>query len=172
MLEAAKDRVIVGPAFGLVHNAVFEGDARRHDARRRRAHAPAAQARGDLPHLSSRCASAACKVVIGGDYGFKITPMGQNARDIGHFVKFFGYSPAEALALRNLGRRRIDGSQGRTRRREGRRARRSSAGRRQSARRSFDPGRAGSLRDDHEGWQDASRSARPRARARQRQAAE
>ena len=37
------------------------------------------------------------RVVIGGDYGFKITPMGQNARDIGHFVKFFGYSPAEAL---------------------------------------------------------------------------
>ena len=37
------------------------------------------------------------KVVIGGDYGFKITPMGQNARDIGHFVKFFGYTPAEAL---------------------------------------------------------------------------
>ena len=37
------------------------------------------------------------RVVIGGDYGFTITPMGQNARDIGHFVKFFGYSPAEAL---------------------------------------------------------------------------
>ena len=37
------------------------------------------------------------KVVIGGDYGFRITPIGQNARDIGHFVKFFGYSPAEAL---------------------------------------------------------------------------
>jgi imidazolonepropionase-like amidohydrolase len=37
------------------------------------------------------------RVVIGGDYGFSITPMGQNARDIGHFVKYFGYSPAEAL---------------------------------------------------------------------------
>ena len=37
------------------------------------------------------------RVVIGGDYGFTVTPMGQNARDIGHFVKFFGYSPAEAL---------------------------------------------------------------------------
>ena len=37
------------------------------------------------------------RVVVGGDYGFTITPMGQNARDIGHFVKFFGYSPAEAL---------------------------------------------------------------------------
>jgi imidazolonepropionase-like amidohydrolase len=37
------------------------------------------------------------RVVVGGDYGFTVTPMGQNARDIGHFVKFFGYSPAEAL---------------------------------------------------------------------------
>jgi hypothetical protein len=27
MSEAAKDRAIVGPAFGLVHNAVFEADA-------------------------------------------------------------------------------------------------------------------------------------------------
>ena len=59
MLEAAKDRVIVGPAFGLVHNAVFEGDAVGMTARRRRDDGPAAQARGDLPHLSSRCASAA-----------------------------------------------------------------------------------------------------------------
>jgi imidazolonepropionase-like amidohydrolase len=37
------------------------------------------------------------RVVVGGDYGFSITPMGQNARDIGHFVKYFGYTPAEAL---------------------------------------------------------------------------
>ena len=37
------------------------------------------------------------RVVVGGDYGFTMTPMGQNARDIDHFVKFFGYSPAEAL---------------------------------------------------------------------------
>jgi imidazolonepropionase-like amidohydrolase len=37
------------------------------------------------------------KVVVGGDYGFTLTPMGQNARDIGHFVKFFGYTPAAAL---------------------------------------------------------------------------
>ncbi len=40
---------------------------------------------------------AGVKVVIGGDYGFTLTPMGENARDIGHFVKFFGYAPAEAL---------------------------------------------------------------------------
>jgi imidazolonepropionase-like amidohydrolase len=96
MLEGAKDRVIVGPAFGLVHNAVFEGDA-------------VGMTRDvvESMHLPRKL-EATCrtyeemrkrgmKVVIGGDYGFKITPMGQNARDIGHFVKFFGYSPAEAL---------------------------------------------------------------------------
>ncbi len=37
------------------------------------------------------------RVVIGGDYGFACTPQGQNARDIHHFVRFFGYSPSEAL---------------------------------------------------------------------------
>jgi imidazolonepropionase-like amidohydrolase len=37
------------------------------------------------------------RVVIGGDYGFAFTPQGQNARDIHHFVRFFGYSPIEAL---------------------------------------------------------------------------
>ena len=38
------------------------------------------------------------RVVIGGDYGFDMTPQGANAKDIEHFVKLFGYSPSEALA--------------------------------------------------------------------------
>ena len=37
------------------------------------------------------------RVVVGGDYGFNVTPMGQNARDIEHFVTHFGYEPVEAL---------------------------------------------------------------------------
>lgn len=96
MLEAAKDRVIVGPAFGLVHNSVFEGDV-----------VGMTKEIVESMHLPRKlehtCATyhemrkRGMKVVTGGDYGFTITPMGQNARDIGHFVKFFGYSPAEAL---------------------------------------------------------------------------
>ena len=35
--------------------------------------------------------------MIGGDYGFAVTPMGQKSRDIEHFVKYFGYSAVEAL---------------------------------------------------------------------------
>jgi len=37
------------------------------------------------------------RVVIGGDYGFDVTPQGANAKDLEHFVKLFGYSPSEAL---------------------------------------------------------------------------
>ena len=96
MLEAAKDRVIVGPAFGLVHNSVFEGDAVGLTK-------PVVQRMGLPRKLEHTIATyhemrkRGMRVVVGGDYGFTITPMGQNARDIGHFVKFFGYSPAEAL---------------------------------------------------------------------------
>ena len=96
MLEAAKHRVIVGPAFGLVHNAVYEGEVvgmtKEVVARM-----------GLVRKLEATCRTyeqmrkRGMKVVVGGDYGFQLTPMGQNARDIGHFVKFFGYTPAEAL---------------------------------------------------------------------------
>ncbi len=36
-------------------------------------------------------------VQIGGDYGFPFNPIGLNARDLGHFVTYFGYTPEEAL---------------------------------------------------------------------------
>ncbi|KFL27090.1 amidohydrolase [Devosia sp. 17-2-E-8] len=96
MLEAAKDRIIIGPAFGLVHNSVFEGDVvgmtkevvERMGLPRKLEHTMAT-----YHEMRKR----GMRVVVGGDYGFTVTPMGQNARDIGHFVKFFGYSPAEAL---------------------------------------------------------------------------
>lgn len=96
MLESVKDRVFVGPAFGLLHNAVFEGD--------RVGLSRAVAEKMGLPRKLEACCGVyhemrkrGMKVVVGGDYGFALTPMGQNARDIGHFVKFFGYSPAEAL---------------------------------------------------------------------------
>jgi imidazolonepropionase-like amidohydrolase len=37
------------------------------------------------------------RVLVGGDYGFPWTPHGTNARDLDHFVRFFGYSDSEAL---------------------------------------------------------------------------
>lgn len=37
------------------------------------------------------------RVLIGGDYGFPFNPHGRNARDLEHFVQYFGFTPAEAL---------------------------------------------------------------------------
>ncbi|RFU49055.1 amidohydrolase family protein [Paraburkholderia sp. DHOC27] len=96
MLESVKDRVFVGPAVGLLHNALYEGDrvgltrevAQKMQLPRKMEHTIAT-----YKEMRRR----GIRVVIGGDYGFTLTPMGQNARDIGHFVNLFGYTPAEAL---------------------------------------------------------------------------
>jgi hypothetical protein len=37
------------------------------------------------------------RVAIGGDYGFRLTPQGEQAADIEYFVEHFGYSAIEAL---------------------------------------------------------------------------
>ncbi len=110
------------------------------------------------------------RVVIGGDYGFSITPMGQNARDIGHFVKYFGYAPADALRCATKIGAELMGHGGELGViREGALA--DCCGRRQSAGRSIGAGGAGPLPHDHEGRQPLSRSAaggRPSAAGRRR----
>jgi imidazolonepropionase-like amidohydrolase len=96
MLESVKDRIFVGPAFGLVHNSTKEGDAvgLTRDV---------AERMGLFRKFEATCKTyheirkRGIRVVVGGDYGFDVTPMGQNARDIEHFVRYFGYSPVEAL---------------------------------------------------------------------------
>jgi len=96
MLESVKDRIFVGPAFGLVHNCVKDQAAIGFDP----------QMAEDLGLYRKFDACVATyhemrkrgiRVVIGGDYGFAQTPMGMNARDIAHFVDYFGYSPDEAI---------------------------------------------------------------------------
>ncbi len=95
-LESVKDSCFVGPAFGLVHNSVKEGDAVGITQ-------DVCNALDLYRKFDACCATyqemrkRGMRVVIGGDYGFAVTPMGQNARDIQHFVTYFGYSNAEAL---------------------------------------------------------------------------
>lgn len=96
MLVAARDRTFVGPAFGFVHNAAFEYEAAGIPAALI-ARLRMAEKVDIMCSVYERLRKAGVKVVVGGDYGFAVSPQGQNARDIGHFVKFFGYTPAEAL---------------------------------------------------------------------------
>jgi imidazolonepropionase-like amidohydrolase len=94
MLEAAKDRVFVGPAIGLLHTAVYEAPEGALPAGVRHGiELGLAAASRAYPKMKQR----GIRVVIGGDYGFARTPQGENARDIAHFVRHLGYSPAEAL---------------------------------------------------------------------------
>ena len=97
MMEAAKDRIFVVPTIDLFHQmasggaaafgitpdvagwmgipALIEESVRTHTALRKRG----------VRHL------------IGGDYGFAWSAQGTQARDIGHFMHYYGYSAAEAL---------------------------------------------------------------------------
>jgi len=97
LFEEYKDRVFVAPTVSLFHTihhneaagigltseiggymgipGLLEASAKTHTELRKRG----------IRHL------------IGGDYGFKWSPNGTNARDIEFFVKYYGYTRAEAL---------------------------------------------------------------------------
>lgn len=95
MLESVKDKIFVGPAFGLLYNCTQDPELGLGRE--------TCEAMGLYREFESTCATyheirkRGIRVVVGGDYGFTMTPMGQNARDIHHFVKYFGYSNTEAL---------------------------------------------------------------------------
>ena len=96
LLEAAKDRVFVGPAIGLIWNTVDESEAFGFtpDVVERLGMRRVLEKASETYHALRK---RGVRVVIGGDYGFAWTPQGTNARDLEHFVNLFGYSPAEAL---------------------------------------------------------------------------
>ncbi len=96
MLEAAKDRLFVAPAPGLLY-------ARCHEAQDFGIGPTEAAAMGAtsglelmqavMPEMKKR----GIRVLPGGDYGFPYNPVGRNARDLDIFVRLFGFSPVEAL---------------------------------------------------------------------------
>ncbi|PWT76523.1 MAG: amidohydrolase family protein [Proteobacteria bacterium] len=96
LLEAARDRVFVAPAVGLLHSLLFEAQAWGITYAKAAAAGVALQlerAQMVFGELRKR----GVRVLIGGDYGFPWTPHGTNARDIELFVQLLGYSPCEAL---------------------------------------------------------------------------
>ena len=97
LLEAARDRIFVAPAIGLLHNLMYEAEPWGITYQKAEATGVVHQfecAQRVFAELRTR----GVRVLVGGDYGFPWTPHGTNARDVGHFVSFFGYSHAQALA--------------------------------------------------------------------------
>jgi imidazolonepropionase-like amidohydrolase len=96
LLEAARDRIFVAPAVGLLHNTIYEAEQwgiTYEKAKNNGVVDQFEQAQDVFAELRKR----AVRVIVGGDYGFPWTPHGTNARDLEHFVRFFGYSDSEAL---------------------------------------------------------------------------
>ncbi len=96
LLEAARDRIFVAPAVGLLHNTIYEAEQWGITYEKAKTNGVVdqfEQAQLVFAELRKR----KVRVIVGGDYGFPWTPHGTNARDLEHFVRFFGYSDSEAL---------------------------------------------------------------------------
>ena len=93
-LEAARDRIFVGPALGITYNLSQAAGQwgvtpeRSRDFERELANSVEAVA-----GMRKR----GIRVLPGGDYGFVFTPHGTYARDLWLFVKILGFTPMETL---------------------------------------------------------------------------
>ncbi len=103
LFEEAKDRVFVAPTVSLLHTILFEAEPWISNATARAMAMDKLLEASQATHTALR--KRGIRHVIGGDYGFAWSHNGKNARDLEFFVKYFGYSPAEALlcATRNGG---------------------------------------------------------------------
>jgi imidazolonepropionase-like amidohydrolase len=103
MLEAAKDRVFVAPTVSLLHTMLY--DAAPWITPQVARHMGMDKLLEGSKRTHSELRKRGVRHVIGGDYGFAWSRHGTNSRDLGFFVEYFGYSPAEALqcATRNGG---------------------------------------------------------------------
>ena len=95
MLEAARDRVFISPNIGITAVAAYEGSAwfTEEQVVEMGFREELAGAAAVIKELKKR----GVRILGGGDYGFGLTPHGQNARDIEHFVKYCDFTPMEAL---------------------------------------------------------------------------
>lgn len=96
LLEAHRDDLFVGPAVGIMWANVHEGaDCGITPEVAESMGSPASLAA--MIELYPELHKRGIRIVPGGDYGFPNNPIGRNARDLGLFVRLFGFSPVEAL---------------------------------------------------------------------------
>jgi imidazolonepropionase-like amidohydrolase len=96
MLEAAKSRVFVAPGIAILYAMLHEAEA--YGITHQKAVQMGYQIEWDAAIESLRAMHRrGVRILFGGDYGFAFTPHCQNARDLEFFVKYLGFTPAEAI---------------------------------------------------------------------------
>ena len=96
MLEAAKDSIFVSPTFGVTYTTLYEaGDwgITEEIATGMGLKRELEIGIENMKDLKKR----GVRVLPGGDYGFAWNPIGNNARDLEHFVNLLGFTPMEAI---------------------------------------------------------------------------
>ena len=93
-LEAARDRIFVGPALGLTYNLTQAGGQWGVTSERARAFEHELEISVEAV---ARMRKRGIRILPGGDYGFVFTPHGTYAKDLWVFVKILGFSPMETL---------------------------------------------------------------------------
>ncbi len=95
LLEANKDWVFVSPNLGFTATASYAGEKWFTEAQVREFgfREELAGAGKGLKELKKR----GIRILGGGDYGFFVTPHGENARDLDHLIRYCDFTPMEAL---------------------------------------------------------------------------
>ncbi|MFD2414873.1 amidohydrolase family protein [Amycolatopsis pigmentata] len=90
-LASVKDKVFVAPSPGILYGLL-------HDLEYPPTEGMETQRTIDsLSQAVPKMWKAGIRIVPGGDYGFRVAPTGENARDLELFVDWFGMTPSEAL---------------------------------------------------------------------------
>jgi imidazolonepropionase-like amidohydrolase len=93
-LEAARDRIFVGPALGITYNLSQAAGQWGVTAERSRLFERELEV---TVEAVARMRKRGIRVLPGGDYGFPYTPHGTYARDLWLFVKILGFSAMDTL---------------------------------------------------------------------------
>jgi imidazolonepropionase-like amidohydrolase len=96
MLEEAKDRIFVAPGIAILYAMLHEAEP--YGVTHEQAVAMGYQIEWDAAIESLKAMHRrGVRILPGGDYGFAFTPHCQNARDLEFFVKYLGFTTAEAI---------------------------------------------------------------------------
>lgn len=95
LLESAKHWIFVSPNLGFTATASEGGRGAFTEAQVQEFgfREELAEAAKGLRELKKR----GVRILGGGDYGFSLTPHGENARDLDHLIRYCGFTPMEAL---------------------------------------------------------------------------
>lgn len=95
LLEANRDWVFVSPNIGFTATASYEGEQwfTEEQVVKLGFRDELSAAASGLKELKKR----GVRILGGGDYGFFVTPHGDNAKDIGHLIRYCDFTPMEAI---------------------------------------------------------------------------